>query len=117
MSEGPDGCFVLDSKDALLPAHPDGCTLASHAHKNSGLDFSTPWREDYEANRELLAGSLQATHPALVGAVRVWAKYSSLLLSNLTAAAAQMPRPAEPAALVAHIKTDIDKAEDRLSSG
>lgn len=83
----------------------------------SDLDFSTPWREDYEEHREALAGALYTVHPVLRRAVDVWTAHAQTVLSDTASLSRRLPRPAKPEELLAMLRSDVDKAEDALTSG
>lgn len=84
---------------------------------DSDVDYSTPWREDYEQNRSALAASLYTVHPVLRRAVDIWTPHSHTLLSDVASLTRRLPRAATPEDLLGLLRTDIDKAEDALTSG
>ena len=49
----------------------------------SGLDYSTSWRDSYEAARVSLSRCLHITHPVMQAILSLWDKYRHTLLIDL----------------------------------
>ncbi len=58
------------------------CTLSLSVFR--GLDFSSPWRDDYESARASLQSSLHITHPIMRDMLKIWDKYRDNYLLDLT---------------------------------
>ncbi|XP_077977539.1 dynein axonemal heavy chain 12-like [Glandiceps talaboti] len=80
----------------------------------SGLDYSSPWREDFNANKEEIRNTLYITHPSMQTVLRK-CQYSlgKLLLVDLSTLRAAGPIEIEH--LKNNVILDLEKTEERLS--
>ena len=49
-----------------------------------GLDYSTPWRSNYEASRVSLRRLLHITHPVMSAVLALWEKHKDMLFLDLS---------------------------------
>ena len=81
-----------------------------------GLDFSTPWRGDYESNRDTLGAHLYVGHSCLRQTLALWQEYQSTRLVDFTKLFREISLPVQIDVFVSKVQSTCETFEELMTN-